>query len=64
MKAKIGLEEHFSHPDTLGDLQEYFVEGKWDEMKKRLLDVDELRLRLMDQYEMEMMIVSLNAPAI
>ena len=64
MKAKIGLEEHFSHPDTLGDLQEYFVEGKWNEMKKRLLDVDELRLRLMDQYDMEMMIVSLNAPAI
>jgi gamma-resorcylate decarboxylase len=64
MKAKIGLEEHFSHPDTLGDSQEYFVEGKWSEMKKRLLDVDELRLRLMDQHDMEMMIVSLNAPAI
>jgi gamma-resorcylate decarboxylase len=64
MKSKLGLEEHFSHPDTLGDSQEYFVEGKWNEMKKRLLDVDELRLRLMDQYDMEMMIVSLNAPAI
>lgn len=64
MNAKIGLEEHFSHPDTLGDSQEYFVEGKWSEMKNRLLDVDELRLRRMDQYDMEMMIVSLNAPAI
>ena len=64
MKAKIGLEEHFSHPDTLGDSHEYFVEAKWNEMKKRLLDVGELRLRLMDQYDMEIMIVSLNAPAI
>jgi len=64
MKAKIGLEEHFSHPDTLGDSHEYFVEAKWNEMKKRLLDVGELRLRLMDQHDMEIMIVSLNAPAI
>jgi gamma-resorcylate decarboxylase len=64
MKGKIGLEEHFSHPDTVGDSEEYFVAGKWDEMKKRLLDVGDIRLRLMDQYGMETMIISLNAPAI
>jgi gamma-resorcylate decarboxylase len=64
MKGKIGLEEHFSHPDTVGDSEEYFVAGKWDEMKKRLLGVGDIRLRLMDQYGMETMIISLNAPAI
>jgi 2,3-dihydroxybenzoate decarboxylase len=64
MKGKIGLEEHFSHPDTVGDSEEYFVAGKWDEMKKRLLDVGDIRLRLMDRYSMETMIISLNAPAI
>ncbi|CAJ0888897.1 gamma-resorcylate decarboxylase [freshwater sediment metagenome] len=64
MKGTIGLEEHFSHPDTLGDSEEYFLEGKWSEMKRRLLDVGDLRLRLMDQNGIELMIVSLNAPAI
>src|SRR5271156_5162702 len=64
MKRKIGLEEHFSHPDTLGDSQEYFQADKWNEMKKRLLDIEDVRLKLMDQSGMEMMIISLNAPAI
>ena len=64
MKGKIGLEEHFSHPDTVGDSEEYFVPEKWDEMKKRLVDVGDIRLRLMDQHGMEMMIISLNSPAI
>jgi hypothetical protein len=58
MKGKIGLGEHFSHPDTVGDSEEYFVAGKWDEMKKRLRDVGDIRLRLMDQHGMEMMIIS------
>jgi len=64
MKRKIGLEEHFSHPDTLGPSQEYCVEAKWSEMKKRLLDVGDLRLKLMDRHEMEMMVISLNSPSI
>ncbi len=64
MKGKIGLEEHFSHPATLGDSEEYFLPGKWDEMKRRLLDVGDLRLRLMDACGIDMMIISLNAPAI
>lgn len=64
MRGKIGLEEHFAHPATLGDSQEYFLSGKWEEMKSRLLDVGDVRLRLMDKNGIEMMIVSLNAPAI
>lgn len=64
MDGKIGLEEHFSHPDTLGDSEEYFLKGKWNQMRNRLLDVGDLRLRLMDEHGIEMMIISLNAPAI
>lgn len=64
MKRKIGLEEHFAHPDTLGPSQEYVAKDKWLEMKKRLLDVGDLRLKLMDQHGMEMMIISLNSPSI
>jgi gamma-resorcylate decarboxylase len=64
MGGKIGLEEHFSHPATLGDSEEYFRSGQWDEMKRRLLDVGDLRLRLMDKSDIEMMVISLNAPAI
>lgn len=64
MDRKIGLEEHFAHSDTLGDSEVYFTDDLWPEMRKRLLDVAEVRLRQMDQYGMEYMIVSLNSPAI
>ena len=64
MDGKIGLEEHFAHPNTLADAEVYFTADVWPEMRKRLLDVAEVRLRQMDQYGMEYMIISLNSPAI
>lgn len=64
MDRKIGLEEHFAHPDTLGDSEVYFGADLWPEMKRRLLDIAEVRLRQMDENGMEYMIVSLNSPAI
>jgi len=64
MDRKIGPEEHFAHEDTLGDSEVYFKGELWIEMKQRLLDVGEVRLRKMDEYGMEYMIVSLNSPAI
>jgi gamma-resorcylate decarboxylase len=64
MNGKIALEEHFAHPDTLGDSEEYIPKEIWSEMKRRLLDVGDLRLRLMDKHGIETMIISLNAPAI
>ena len=36
----------------------------WSELKSRLLDIQDRRLRLMDENGMEMMLLSLNAPAI
>ena len=64
MKGKIGLEEHFAIEDTIMDSHGFLPEEIWPELKSRLLDVQEKRLGFMDKFDMEMMILSLNAPAI
>jgi gamma-resorcylate decarboxylase len=64
MQGKIGLEEHFAIPETLSDSAGFVPQDHWEELKSRLLDVHEKRLRLMDAHGMEMMILSLNAPAV
>jgi 2,3-dihydroxybenzoate decarboxylase len=60
---KIGLEEHFAIPDTLGGSLIYFT-GEGDLRTKRLLDFLDLRITEMDNGGMELMILSLNSPAI
>ena len=57
------LEDHFAIEDTLGDSQP-FGAHVWDELRHRLLDFQDQRLRLMDASGVEIMIASLNAPAI
>ena len=64
MDGKIGLEEHVSFNDTIEDSNGFLDPGIWDELKSRLLDFHVKRLGFMDQFGMEMMILSLNAPAI
>lgn len=64
MIGKIGLEEHFAIPETLQDSAGFVPGVYWKELSKRLLDVQEYRLREMDANGMEMMILSLNAPAV
>lgn len=64
MFGKIGLEEHFAVHDTLEDSRGFFPDFLWAELKARLLDIQERRIREMDENGMEMMILSLNAPAI
>jgi predicted TIM-barrel fold metal-dependent hydrolase len=64
MKGKIGLEEHFAIDDTLMDSKGYFPEETWIEVRDRIMDIHGRRLRLMDEFGMQMMILSLNAPAI
>ena len=64
MQGKIGLEEHFAIPDTLSDSAGFVPQDYWRELESRLLDIHEKRLRLMDAHGMEMMILSLNAPAV
>jgi len=64
VKGKIGLEEHFALHDTLDDSRPFVPGEYWPELESRLLDVHERRLALMDRHGMEMMILSLNAPAV
>ena len=64
MQGKIGLEEHFAIPETVQDSAGFVPEDHWAELKSRILDMHDRRLREMDQNGMEMMLISLNAPAI
>jgi len=64
MQGKIGLEEHFAVEETLMDSAVFVPEDHWAELKSRLLDIQDRRLRLMDRHGMEMMLLSLNAPAV
>jgi predicted TIM-barrel fold metal-dependent hydrolase len=64
MQGKIGLEEHFAIPETLQDSAGFVPPDYWKELSKRLLDIHDDRLREMDANGMEMMILSLNAPAV
>jgi gamma-resorcylate decarboxylase len=64
MKGKIALEEHFAIPETLADSRGYFPDRVWQEVKSRVLDLHERRLKLMDEHGIETMLLSLNAPAV
>jgi len=64
MQGKIGLEEHFAILDTLNDSKGFLGDAVWPELEKRLLDIQDYRLRQMDAHGMQMMILSLNAPAV
>jgi predicted TIM-barrel fold metal-dependent hydrolase len=64
MRGKIGLEEHFAVPETIDDPKSQFPADDWAELKERMVDLHGRRLKLMDQYGIEMMVLSLNAPAV
>jgi predicted TIM-barrel fold metal-dependent hydrolase len=63
MQGKIALEEHFAIEATLGDSQ-VFGAHVWDKLEPRLLDIQDMRLKEMDKHGVEVMILSLNAPAV
>lgn len=63
MQGKIALEEHFAIEATLGDSQ-VFGPHVWPELRHRLLDIQDMRLKEMDRHGVGMMILSLNAPAV
>lgn len=64
MRGKIALEEHFAIEDTLMDSAGFLGEHVWEELKSRLLDIQVKRLGEMDRHGVEIMILSLNAPAV
>ena len=64
MLNKIGIEETFAIPETLGCSEKYFPKDVWPKFSAAILDLMDARLQLMDENGMEMMILSLNSPAI
>lgn len=64
MQGKIALEEHFALDETLGDSKPFVPADHWDELRRRLLDFHDLRLAQMDRHGIEVMLLSLNAPAV
>ena len=64
MIGKIGLEEHFAIEETIEDSNGFLAPDVWPELRARLLDIQDIRLRQMDAQGMEMMLLSLNAPAV
>jgi 2,3-dihydroxybenzoate decarboxylase len=63
VQGKITLEDHFATQATLADSQG-FGAHVWTKLGPRLLDIQDERLRFMDASGVEMMILSLNAPAV
>ncbi len=64
MDGKIGLEEHFAIEATLSDSLDVMPKVVWPELRHRLLDIQTKRLQQMDENGMELMLLSLNAPAV
>jgi 2,3-dihydroxybenzoate decarboxylase len=65
MQGKIALEEHFAVADTMGDVQRIIGETGWAaDVRRRLIDMAELRLAEMDRHGIERSILGLNSPAI
>ncbi len=64
MQGKVALEEHFAIPETLQDSAGFVPQDYWIELRARLLDLQDGRLREMDAHGIEMMLPSLNAPAV
>jgi predicted TIM-barrel fold metal-dependent hydrolase len=64
VKGKIGLEEHFATTDTINDSKGFLPDGLWPHARASLLQFHDKLLGQMDQHGVEMMILSLNAPAV
>lgn len=64
MQGKIGLEEHFASADTIEDSRIFMPPRLWPQVREELLEFQDRMLPAMDRHGIEMMLVSLNAPAV
>jgi len=64
MLGKISVEEHFVIPETVDASKGPLPADSWDELRARLIDIHDRRVRLMDEHGIEMMLLSLNSPAV
>ncbi len=64
MQGKIALQEHFAIPETAADSMGHLPDPVRREVGDRNADIHGRRLAQMDAHGMQMMILSLNAPAV
>jgi gamma-resorcylate decarboxylase len=64
LNGKIAVEEHFAIEETLDGAMNFKSSDAMTTMRANILDVHDQRLRLMDRHGIEMMVLSLNAPAV
>ena len=65
MKGKIALEEHFAIEATVEDALAYFPNAPFlPELRNKVMDIQKIRLDMMDQSGIEVCVISLNAPAV
>src|SRR5439155_22471200 len=67
MEGKIALEEHFAIPETINPAHDARYASwfpAWPDIKRRLLDLQELRLPEMDKHGIELVILGLHNPAV
>jgi 2,3-dihydroxybenzoate decarboxylase len=64
MRNKIAIEEHFAIDETLRESTEYSLPGQLNAFERRMLDMDDERLREMDANGIAFAILSLNAPGV
>lgn len=64
MEGKVALEEHYAIDETLMDSGGFLPDSSWSELSARLVDIEGRRLEEMDRNGVELMILSLNSPAV
>lgn len=64
MEGKIALEEHFALESTVDQSVRFSSERHWAELRARLLDTLDVRLREMDRHGIEWTALSLNSPTV
>ncbi len=64
MQGKIALEEHFTLKETQNEMLRFSIPGTGEDLKRRLADIHDIRLREMDEFGIELAIQSFNAPGV
>ena len=64
MLGKIALEEHFATDETIDQASQAVPAGHWPDLRDRLADLHEGRLRQMDENGIELAILSLITPGV
>ena len=67
MEGKIALEEHFAIPETINPAHDARYASwfpAWPDIKRRLLDLEQMRLPEMDKHGIELVILGLHNPAV